>query len=126
MTLSPLSTPFFSCSSFSQICKRDFFICKAKESLSKFDFNLFCEVLDEWESCSTLSSCFSLPLSTPFFSCSSFSQIYKRNFFLCKAKESLSKFDFNLFCEVLDEWESCSTLSSCFSLWNNYSPAIEN
>ena len=66
------------------------------------------------------------PLSTPFFSCSSFSQICKRDFFICKAKESLSKFDFNLFCEVLDEWESCSTLSSCFSLWNSYSPAIEN
>ena len=60
------------------------------------------------------------PIAAPFFSCSSFFQTSMRNLFLDKAKKNLSHFDFNLFCSILSEWESCPLLSSCFSLWKNY------
>ncbi len=60
MSLSPLSFPFFYCSSFLQSNKRNLILDKAKKTLSHFDLNLFCSILSEWESCPLLSSCFSL------------------------------------------------------------------
>ena len=59
MSLSPLAIPFFSCISSSKLCKRNQFLCKARDSLSYFDANLFCKILEEWESCTDLYSCFS-------------------------------------------------------------------
>ena len=66
------------------------------------------------------------PFNLPFFSCISSSQIQKRDFFLCKAKECLSQFDFNMFCDILEEWESCPTLDSCFSRWKEFIPSVED
>ncbi|CAF4686934.1 unnamed protein product, partial [Rotaria sp. Silwood2] len=43
-----------------------------------------------------------------------------------KAKASLSSFDFNLFLEILTEWEGSIFLDSCFSLWQKYVPLDEN
>ncbi|CAF5192434.1 unnamed protein product, partial [Rotaria magnacalcarata] len=37
-----------------------------------------------------------------------------------EAKASLSHFDFNLFCEILEEWETYPNLHSCFSSWQNF------
>ncbi|CAF4683207.1 unnamed protein product, partial [Rotaria sp. Silwood2] len=38
-----------------------------------------------------------------------------------KAKEaSLSPFEFYLFCEILEEWETYPNLHSCFSRWQNF------
>ena len=59
------------------------------------------------------------PTGFPFFSCSSLFQTSMRNLFLDKAKKNLSHFDFNLSSSILSEWESCSLLSSCFSLWKD-------
>ena len=59
MSLSPLTIPFFSYMSSSKLCKRNQFLCKARDSLSYFDANLFCKILEEWESCTDLYSCFS-------------------------------------------------------------------
>jgi hypothetical protein len=33
------------------------------------------------------------------------------------ARESLSSFDFSLFINILEEWESCPTLMGCFNKW---------
>ena len=60
MALSPFALPFFSCSSLSKLCKRDFLLAKAKASLSIFDFNLLLCILSEWEGNLFLDSCFSL------------------------------------------------------------------
>ena len=60
MSLSPSAIPFFSCTSSYKLAKRDHFLCKAKNCLSPFDCNLFCEILMEWESSLVLHSCFSL------------------------------------------------------------------
>ncbi|CAF2948356.1 unnamed protein product [Rotaria sp. Silwood2] len=60
------------------------------------------------------------PFAVPFFSCTSSYKLSKRNHFLCKAKASLSPFDFNLFCEILEEWETYPNLHSCFSRWQNF------
>lgn len=57
------------------------------------------------------------PYAIPFFSCVPPSKLSKRNYYLCKAKNSLSHFDFNLFCKILEEWESCPNLDSCLSQW---------
>lgn len=51
------------------------------------------------------------PLSSPFFSSSSFSQTVVRKLFSDEAKCDLSPFEFKLFSSIL---------SSCFSLWKNY------
>src|SRR5437868_5248303 len=64
--------------------------------------------------------------SLPFFSCISSHKLHKRNYFLCKAKECLSFFEFNLFCEVLKEWECSITLRSCFSVWQKFVPVYVN
>ena len=58
----------------------------------------------------------SFSFQSSFFSCVSSYQIQKRDFLLCKAKECLSQFDFNMFRDILEKWESCLTLDSCFSL----------
>lgn len=60
------------------------------------------------------------PLSFPFFSCVSPSKLSKRNYFLCKAKNTLSHFDLNLFYKILMEWESSPNLDYCFSHWVSY------
>ena len=60
------------------------------------------------------------PRAVPFFSCVSPSKLSKRNHFLCKAKDSLSHFDFNLFCKILEEWESTPNLYSCFAHWQKF------
>ena len=65
------------------------------------------------------------PLALPFFSCASPSKLSKRNYFLCKAKSSLSHFDFNLFCKILQEWESSRNLHSCFSQWQSFTSVYD-
>jgi len=62
------------------------------------------------------------PLALPFFSCTSPYNLCKRNDFLSKAFVSLSSFGFNLFYEILDEWESCMFLDHCFSKWQKFIP----
>jgi hypothetical protein len=62
------------------------------------------------------------PSACSFFSCISPSKLAKRNYFLCKAKDRLSHFDFNLFCKILKEWESSPSLPSCFALWQKFVP----
>ncbi|CAF4345612.1 unnamed protein product, partial [Rotaria sp. Silwood2] len=37
-----------------------------------------------------------------------------------EAKASLSPFEFYLFCEILEEWETYPNLQSCFSSWQNF------
>ena len=59
MSLSLLTIPFFSCIPSSKLCKRNQFLCKARDPLSYFDANLFCKILEEWENCTDLYSCFS-------------------------------------------------------------------
>ena len=59
MILSPFATPFFCCSSPSSLSKRDVSLSEAAKSLSHFDYNLFCNLLSEWESHPLLSSCLS-------------------------------------------------------------------
>ena len=63
--------------------------------------------------------------ATPFFFCTSLDKRSKRDYFLCKAKDRLSSFDFNLFCEILQKWKSCLLLHSCFSLWQKAIPACD-
>lgn len=46
--------------------------------------------------------------------------------FSVKRTNVYQDFDFNLFCEILREWENCATLDSCFSLWNSSTPSINN
>ena len=58
MNLSPLATPFFACSPTSKLSYRSFFIDCAKNNFSSFNFSLSKSILSEWESSSTLSSCF--------------------------------------------------------------------
>lgn len=65
------------------------------------------------------------PSAIPFFSCTSSYKLVKRDHFLCKAKNCLSSFDFNLFCEILMEWESSLFLHSCFSLWQELTPVCD-
>jgi hypothetical protein len=65
------------------------------------------------------------PSAIPFFSCISSSKLSKRNHFLCKAKTCLSHFDFNLFSEILSEWECSLNLHSCFSQWQKFVPVCD-
>ena len=67
-----------------------------------------------------------LPFALPFFSCSPFPKLCKRDFLLTKAKGSLSTFDYNLLLCILCEWESSLFLNSCFSLWQKHVPLYEN
>src|SRR5438067_425411 len=66
------------------------------------------------------------PLALPFFSCTSPYNLCKRNDFLSKAFVSFSPLDFNLFSEILCEWESCVFLDHCFSKWRKFIPNEEN
>ena len=59
MTLSPFASPFFCCPSLSSLSKRDVFLSEAAKALSHFDYNLFCNILSEWESHPLLSTCLS-------------------------------------------------------------------
>ena len=65
------------------------------------------------------------PVAFPFFSCSSPFNLRKRTDFLDKASMSLSPFDFNLFSDILSEWESCVLLDRCFSWWRKFIPNEE-
>jgi len=65
-------------------------------------------------------------LAKPFFFCISNTKTCKRNFFLCKAKERLSEFDFNLFSSILNEWETNVSLVSCFASWRKFVRTCEN
>lgn len=58
MSLSPSAIPFFSCTPSDQLCRRNEFLSRAKVSLSRFECNLFTEVLCDWERSLFLSSCF--------------------------------------------------------------------
>lgn len=62
----------------------------------------------------------------PFFSCPSSYNLCKRNDFLSKASTIFSPFDFNLFSEILMEWESSVFLDHCFSKWQKYIQNEEN
>jgi hypothetical protein len=64
--------------------------------------------------------------SQPFFSCISPLKLCKRNSFLSKAKDCLSHFDFNLLSDILNEWECCLFLHSCFSVWEKFVPKYNN
>src|SRR4051812_41405609 len=66
------------------------------------------------------------PFAVPFFSYSSSSILAKRHDFLSKGFVSLSFFDFNLFSEILLEWESCIFLDHCFSKWRQSIPIESN
>lgn len=57
MTLSPLAVPFFCCTPFSSLARRDSFLERAMRSLSHFDASLFSSILAEWEFHPLLSSC---------------------------------------------------------------------
>ena len=60
------------------------------------------------------------PLATAFFHFTSPSKVSDRSFFLNYAESNFSTFDHKLFKQLVDEWESCCVLSSCFSLWKKY------
>ena len=63
------------------------------------------------------------PIASPFFSCISSSNLCKRKDFLLRAEVSFSSFDFNLFKEILNDWENSLFLDSCLSLWQKYIPS---
>ena len=58
MTLTPNAIPFFSCSPIISHNQRDLFLQVAQFSLSRFDFQLLCDILSEWESSPLIYECF--------------------------------------------------------------------
>ena len=58
MSLSPHAHPFFSCfsSNNTYVCERERFLRQARSSLSYYDFILYCDILNEWESTPLLAN----------------------------------------------------------------------